>query len=115
MLVLDSRQMQQLHARTEPARDLALVRYARERFGERFAARTDESLLGGVRMARQSARRWGIEEESGVACVFDLMVMYGARFAEEAWASDILQDASLAGAAKVERLRTRVRRTLPAF
>lgn len=115
MLVLNSSQMQELHARTEPDRDLALVRYARARFGEHLASRADESLLAGVRVSRQSARAWGIQEEPDVACVFDLMVMYGSRFGEEAWARDILQDAALTGAQKVDALRARVRRTLPGF
>jgi hypothetical protein len=115
MLVLSSSQLQELHARREPASDLALVRYARSRFGEHLASSSDESLLAGVRMARQYARRWGIEEESGVACVFDLMVMYGSRFGDEAWAQDIVRNAALTGAQKVERLRARVRRTVPGF
>lgn len=115
MLVLNSRQMHELHARTEPARDRALVRYARSRFGQQLASRTDEILLSGVRMSREQAKAWGIEAEPDVACVFDFMVMYGSRFGDEAWCHDILQNPDLTGAQKAELLRARGRRTLPAL
>lgn len=115
MLNLNPRQMSQLDTKLEPARDAAMIAYARRRFGADLRGASDACLLQAVQQARRLALGWGIVDERDVATVFDLAVMYGADFGQSEWATDILQARDRTGSDKAEALRARVRRTVAGF
>lgn len=91
--------------------DLRLVAYGRQRFPSEFEGHDQETMLTIVRRIRVAAAAYGIQKENDVATFLDFTVMYGDKFPEAAWASDILNCDALYGPDKMAVLRFRVRET----
>lgn len=115
MLTIRAEQLAAFESEFSSLRDQRLADYARTRFPERFQTRTPEQMSRFCQATRAIATEMGLEEEPDVATVLDLIVMYGPRFRELDWVSQVLDVQSWSGPQKLDELRRRVRRTVPEF
>ena len=115
MLTIRAQQMAFFESSFADTRDQLLAEYGRTRFPSRFDSRTPEQMTRFCGATRALAAQLGVEAESDVATVLDLIVMYGPRFHELQWTADVFGVAAWSGAEKMNEIRRRVRRTVPDF
>ena len=115
MMTIRADQLQSFAAQCADVREQELAEYARARFPGHFDSRTPEEMAKFCVAVRDLAGERGITEEPDVATVLDLVVMYGIRFYEAEWASDVFAVSDWSGAEKMRVIRARVRRQVPDF
>jgi len=114
-MIIRAEQMKAFEERAAKQRDSELIRYARGRFPDYFAAHSPDEMAEFCSAVRKMATKLLITEESDVATVLDLTVMYGPEFPADPWTSDVFAVADWSGPEKMDVIRSRVRRQLADF
>lgn len=115
MYTISARSMAALQSLALRQADERLAARVRERLPQPAAAWGGPALAALAGRVRARAYRHGIEGESDVARLLDLVLVYGEDVFDASWVSDVLALPILTGGEKLVLLAGRVRPRLPWF
>lgn len=91
------------------------TQYAITRFPEHFSNQPQEKLIPQIKKICKQAHCYGINNNSDLASVIDLTVLFGENFYDEVWAKDVVSVPHLSGTEKMKILRERMSTNLADF
>lgn len=108
MFKLTKHHMEALDAAARKEADRNLAAYARLRFPDRLGKAQNLELETLIRQSRTAAATHGFEQESDIAAILDLIVMYGPGFDQSGWPRDILVQREVPAPRRANQIRERL-------